>query len=163
MQDIIFDQNKTQLFFNYSDEAFPSEKYPCTWAGNPIAPIDPGTTVEMPQYLAMHVAKHLANREIFKESDITHKDPITNGDLKENLIARALLGEGKNSRDEKDSLSFPVISKKEKVEEEEPEATVEEPEKELINKTPEAPKSKGGRPKKVEDPVVEEKNPDFEE
>ena len=52
---------KTALFTNFSNEAFTGY-----WDGKPKT-FKPGQTLYMPEYLAKHWAKHLANRELLKK------------------------------------------------------------------------------------------------
>lgn len=147
-EDIVFTEGKTSMFHNWSNEEFPSEDFPCSWDSRPIKPIQPGETVDIPQYLAFHMAKHLAEREIIKKSVLDEKDPILNGDMKYKFMEKALIGEGRESGNKAEEISFEVISKKEEVVEEE-----------------EAPaKKKGAKPKKVVEPEPSnEINEDFEE
>lgn len=147
MQDYKFDENKTALFHNFSNEAFPSEHYPCSWDGRPIDPIPAGATVEMPQFLAYHTAKHLANREIFKNAESIKKDPLLNGDMHENYMRRALVGEGGSAVTETNTLKFKSIEVVAEAE------TTDEPEVKEVKK----PVAKKGKKEAKEDI-----NPDFE-
>lgn len=62
--------SKTALFTNFS-----SEEFVCHWDGKPKK-FSPGQSIYMPDYLAKHFAKHLANRELLrkgKERDTSPK------------------------------------------------------------------------------------------
>lgn len=60
---------KTALFVNFSDEAFS-----CSWDGKPYN-FAPGEKKFMPDFLATHFAKHLANRELLKKGHETATSP----------------------------------------------------------------------------------------
>lgn len=62
--------NKSVLFFNWSQENFAHPQLGgndnhAMWDGQPFA-IKSGEKIVLPEYLATHFAKHLADRELYK-------------------------------------------------------------------------------------------------